>query len=64
MSLDTSQKLRITIEKAIEDHELSRAEYDEIISIATQDNVIDNQEHALLLQLLDMIASNEVKLVP
>ncbi len=64
MGLNTSEELRIAIENAIEDHELSRAEYDEIIRIATQDNIIDKQEQALLSQLLDMIASNEVKLVP
>lgn len=64
MNINSSDKLRITIEKAIEDNELTRAEYDEIIQIAEEDGIIDNQERALLSQLQDMIENKEVRLVP
>ena len=64
MSIHSSQKLKEAIEKAIEDHELTIAEYDNIISIASEDGIIDNQERALLSQLQNMIENKEVKLVP
>lgn len=59
----SSHKLRRMIEKAIEDHELSKSEYDMIIHQATEDG-IDNQEKALLSQLQDLIENKSVKMVP
>lgn len=52
------------IEKAIEDHRITRKEMDMIIHIATEDGHIDPQEQALLEQLNDMIDQREVKIVP
>jgi len=56
-----ANKLRIMIEKAIEDHEITHEEYDKIIHIAYEDGHIDAQESALLSTLQDMIESKMVK---
>ena len=55
--------LRKMIEKAIEDHHLTRNEYDTIIYQATKDG-IDDHEKALLNQLQEMIADKSVKMIP
>lgn len=59
-----TEKLRRMIETAIEDHELTRAEMDMIMHIATEDGHIDNQEQVLLNQLQEMIENKLVKIVP
>lgn len=61
---ESAKKLRIIIEKAIEDHKLTRSEYDMIIHQATKDGIIDSEEQALLSQLQDLIENKSVKLVP
>lgn len=61
---ESAKKLRIIIEKAIEDHKLTRSEYDMIIHQATMDGIIDSEEQALLSQLQDLIENKSVKLVP
>jgi len=60
---DSSLRLREMIEKAIEDHEITRDEYDKIIHIATEDGVIDRHERALLNELQQMIEDRMVKFV-
>lgn len=56
-----SIRLREMIEKAIEDHKITREEYDKIIHIATEDGVIDRHEKALLNELRQMIEDKIVK---
>lgn len=58
-----SQKLREVILKAIDDHVITRDEYDTIINTATADGVIDIQEQALLRELQSMIEDGSVKFV-
>ena len=58
-----SIRLREMIEKAIEDHKITREEYDKIIHIATEDGVIDRHEKALLNELCQMIEEKVVKFV-
>ena len=48
---ESSIRLREIIEKAIEDHKITRDEYDKIINIATEDGIIDRHEKALLNEL-------------
>jgi len=48
-------------EKAIDDHVLTRDEYDQILHLASEDGIIDRQEQALLEQLQDMIDNKTVK---
>lgn len=60
---ESANRLRAMIEKAIEDHELTRAEMDIIVNMATEDGHVDPQEAALLEQLQDMIENKEVKIV-
>ena len=65
MKLSSGAKnLRLIIEKAMEDHKITKAEYDMIIHMATEDGHIDRQEQALLSELQDMIADKSIKLVP
>ncbi len=59
-----AKNLRVVIEKAMEDHQITKAEYDMIILEATEDGQIDPQEQALLRELQEMIADKSIKLVP
>lgn len=58
-----AKNLREVIEKAIEDHKISKSEYDMIIHAATEDGHIDRQEQALLRELQEMIADKSIKIV-
>jgi len=60
----SAARLKEVIIKAIEDHKITREEYDKIIHIATEDGHVDSHEQALLAQLQDMIENKTVKLVP
>lgn len=65
MKLSSSaHSLRQVIEKAMEDHHITKAEYEMIIHQATEDGHIDRQEQALLKELQDMIADRSVKIIP
>lgn len=59
-----ARNLRKVIEKAMEDHKITKAEYEMIIHEATEDGHIDRQEQALLKELQDMIADKSIKIVP
>ena len=61
---ESAGKLKSMIEKAIEDHLVTRAELDAIMALALEDNIIDSQEQALLDQLHDMIENKMVKIIP
>jgi hypothetical protein len=56
----SGQDLAKVIAKAIEDSVMTINEYEEIMSIASQDSVIDNHERALLKQLNALIAEKIV----
>ena len=65
MKLSAGAKdLRKIIEKGMEDHMITKAEYDMIIHQATEDGNIDRQEQALLRELQEMISDKSIKLVP
>jgi hypothetical protein len=57
-----TKRLADVIEKAIEDSVMTMAEYEEIMSVASKDGVIDAHEKALLRELNDMIANRTVTL--
>jgi hypothetical protein len=59
-----SKKLAELIKKAIHDHVVTNAEYEEILALADRDGVIDSTERALLRELNDMISDKSVKRVP
>ena len=61
---EKAHNLRQIIEKAIEDHKISKSEYEQIIHGATEDGHIDPQERALLSELQEMISDKTVKIVP
>ncbi|MEN8201495.1 MAG: hypothetical protein ABFS28_02795 [Bacteroidota bacterium] len=64
MSLSESAgRLKEMIKKAIDDHKITRAEMDAILTIASEDGHIDPQEQALLNQLQEMIEDKLVKFV-
>lgn len=58
---DSADKLRQMIEAAIDDHIITREEYDRIIHIATEDGHVDKHEQALLGQLQTMIEDGSVR---
>jgi len=61
---ESAARLKVMIEKAIEDHQITRAEMDMILLIATEDSHIDRHEQALLEELQDMIENKSVKIIP
>jgi len=61
---ESAARLKKVIIKAIEDHKITREEYDKIIHIATEDGHVDSHEQALLAQLQDMIENKTVKFIP
>lgn len=60
---ESSIRLKEMIEKAIEDHKITRDEYDKIINTATEDGHIDQHEQALLRELQQMIEDKAVRFV-
>ena len=60
---ESSLRLREMIEKAIEDHKITRDEYEKILNVATEDGYIDRHEQALLTELQRMIEEKEVRFV-
>jgi len=60
---ESAARLKVMIEKAIEDHQITRAELDQILNIASEDSHIDRHEQALLDELQDMIKSKVVKVI-
>jgi hypothetical protein len=64
MLTKSGKKLEHVIKKAIEDHQITNAEYEEIIHLAHDDGHIDKHEKILLQELKKMIADKSVKRVP
>jgi uncharacterized protein YutE (UPF0331/DUF86 family) len=54
------QKLVDVIKKAIEDSVITITEYEEIMSVASEDGILDKHEEALLKQLNDLIANKTI----
>ena len=61
MISESAKRLKDMIENAIEDGIITPEEYDQIIHIASEDNVIDRHEQALLQQLQEMLADKSVR---
>jgi hypothetical protein len=61
---ESAARLKVMIEKAIEDHQITRAEMDMILLIATEDSHIDRHEQALLEELQEMIETKAVRIIP
>ena len=61
---ESTRRLKAMIEKAIEDHTITRTEMDAILAIATEDSHIDRHEQALLTQLHELIENKTVRIVP
>jgi len=54
------QTLADVIKKAIDDSVITIAEYEEILSVASEDGILDNHEKALLKQLNVLIADKTI----
>lgn len=61
---ESTRRLKAMIEKAIEDHTITRAEMDAIMAVANEDSHIDRHEQALLTQLQELIENKTVRIVP
>jgi hypothetical protein len=64
MLTKSGKQLEIVIKKAIDDHVITQAEYEEIIHLAHDDGAIDAHEKVLLKELKNMIANKTIKRVP
>lgn len=53
-------ELKDAIEKAIQDCEITAAEYDEILKVANKDGHVDKHERQLLSQLQALIANGTI----
>jgi tellurite resistance protein len=60
---ESGERLRKMIIKAIDDAEITRDEYDQIMEIAWEDGHLDNQEKALLGELQNLVEEKMVKIV-
>ena len=64
MCTKEGEKLAALIRRAIADMELSMSEYDEIVTQAYADGIIDHHENRLLSELQQLIAEGIIKRVP
>ncbi len=64
MLTNSGKKLEDAIKRAIEDHVVTNAEYEEIYNIALEDGRIDEHERILLQEFKNMIADKTIKRVP
>jgi hypothetical protein len=64
MLTKSGKNLEDVIKKAIDDGEITQAEYEEIIHMAHDDGHIDRHELVLLKELKNMIADKTIKRVP
>jgi len=56
-------ELREMIEKAIQNHEITREDYDKIIHVATEDGHIDRHEKVMLREFQTMIDDRDIRFV-
>ncbi|HNW29376.1 MAG TPA: hypothetical protein PKN50_12945 [Spirochaetota bacterium] len=56
-------RLAERIKTAIEDHVITRSEYEEILALADQDGRVDHHERILLRELKNLIADRVVQRV-
>ncbi|MFH0975029.1 MAG: hypothetical protein V1874_04515 [Spirochaetota bacterium] len=63
MKTNNGKELKDVIKKAIDDQQVTQAEYEEIIRLSQEDGVIDKIEKALLKELMDMISNKTIKRV-
>jgi len=61
---EDAKRLRKMVDKAIEDHQITRAEYEMIIHTVLEDAHVDPQERAIIRELQDMIDQKMINLVP
>ncbi len=61
---ESAQKIRELLDEAIHSGEITRAGYDRIVHLATEDNIIDSQENILLAQLNNLLEDKDIKIVP
>jgi hypothetical protein len=59
----SGRTLEEVIRKAINDHVITPAEYEEIIHLAHEDGVLDSHEKALLKEFHSLIADQVIKRV-
>ena len=60
---DSAARLTEMIKKAMEDGKLTTKEHNQILAIADEDMVIDNQERRLLAELQEMLSNGTIKRV-
>jgi|LQYC01.1.fsa_nt_gi hypothetical protein len=59
----SGKKLEEVIKKAIDDHVITQAEYEEIINLAHNDGALDLHEKALLKEFHSLLSEKVIKRV-
>ena len=59
----SANKLAKMIKKAMDDSQVTTAEYEKIMAIADEDGILDRQEKRLLSELQEMLSNGTVKRV-
>lgn len=57
---ESSKKMRLIIEEAIDTHQITRENYDKVLHLATEDNTIDPHERILLKHLQEMLEEKTI----
>ena len=61
---ETGKKISAMIKKAMDDHQLTTTEYEQILALADEDGIIDAQEKAQLRELQEMLTNGTIKRIP
>jgi hypothetical protein len=61
---DSGKRIADMIKKAMDDHQITTTEYEQIMMIADEDGVIDSQERRQLAELQHMIENGTIRRVP
>jgi tellurite resistance protein len=59
----SAERLSEMIKQAMEDGRLTTKEHNQIMAIADEDGILDNQEKRLLAELQEMLANGTIKRV-
>jgi hypothetical protein len=60
---DSAERLSEMIKTAMKDGKLTTKEHNQILAIADEDGILDNQEKRLLAELQEMLANGTIKRV-
>lgn len=60
---DSAVEINEIIKRAIDRHEITTDEYEQILSIADRDGYMDQHERSAIAHLRDLISNKDIKIV-